>query len=275
VDKLTAESTTLASSAIMREPSTEHARFILTKEGFTVSDIRPSPPDRRADLRVHFGREEYVLEAKLRKPHAGWHELMEQVHQNGYGWTSRQIMPWNALSSMIREAHNQLVATPAGDDAFRILWLVALHDDDEFVISCVEKRLLGSVEVLPVDPHILAIGETKVCYYYTSNDFERCTGIDAAVLGTRSGGKLFVNHFSDRREAFRNTKLHDMFAVRGAVVDPELAVASGRAFMIGREFSGRRDGRAQWQYLKDHYGVATTVMQEFEFTGRVVVPVKP
>lgn len=272
MDKLTAESTTLASSAIMREPSTEHARFILTKEGFTVSDIRPAPPDRRADLRVHFGREEYVLEAKLRKPHAGWHELMEQVHQNGYGWTSRQIMPWNALSRIITEANDQLVATPAGADAFRILWLVALHDDDEFVVSCVEKRLLGSVQVVPVDPHIPV---TKVCYHYAHNDFERCTGIDAAVLVTQRGGALFVNYFSDRREAFRNTKLHDMFAVRGAVVDPELAAATGRAFMLGREFSGRRDGRAQWQYLKDHYGVATTVMQEFEFTGRVVVPVKP
>lgn len=255
----------------MREPSTEHARLILTKEGFTVSDIRPAPPDRRADLRAHFDREEYVLEAKLREPNAGWHELMAQVYQNGYGWTSRQIMPWNALSSTIMEAHDQLVATPAGADAFRILWLVAFHDDDEFVVSCVEKRMLGSVQVVPVDPHI---PETKVCYHYTSNDFERCTGIDADVLGTRRGGILFVNYFSDRREAFRNTKLHDMFAVRRAVVDPEVAVASGRAFMIGREFAGPRDGRAEWQYLKDHYGIATTVMQEFEFTGRAVVPVE-
>lgn len=255
----------------MRELSTEHARFILTRKGFTVSDIQPEPPARRADLRLRFGREEYVLEAKLREPHAGWHELMEQVHQNGYGWTSRQIMPWNALSRIITEAHDQLVATPSGADAFRILWLVALHGDDEFVVSCVEKRLMGSVQVVRVEPHIPT---TKVCYHYANNDFERCTGIDAAVLSTQMGGTLFVNYFSDRREAFRNTKLHDMFAVRGAVVDPVLAVASGRAFMIGREFAGPRDGRAQWQYLKDHYGVATSVMQEFEFTGRFVAAVK-
>lgn len=258
----------------MREPSTEHARIVLAAEGFTVTDIPAEPPAKRADLRLWFGREEYVVEAKLREPHAGWLELLKQVAQEGYASTSRQISPWNSLSSTLTEAHEQLVATPAGESAFRVLWLVALHDDDDFVISCVEKRLLGSVEVIAIDPVKLSVSESKVCYHHGSNDFERCAGIDAAVLGTRKGANLFVNYFSANRNAFRSARLHGMFAAHGAVVDPEMDVASGTAYMLGRDFLGPRDGQTQGKYLYERYGIRTTVMQEFQFAAMAAISVR-
>jgi hypothetical protein len=258
----------------MREPSTEHARLVLSSEGFTVDDIPVEPPAKRADLRLWFGQEEYVVEAKLREPHEGWLELLKQVAQEGYASTSRPINPWNSLSSTLTEAHAQLLATPAGESAFRVLWLVALHDDDHFVISCIEKRLLGSVEVTGIDPIKLSIGESKVCYHHASNDFQRCAGIDAAVLGTRTGANLFVNYFSERREAFRKTQLHAMFSVHGAVVDPEVLEASGKAYMLGRDFVGPRNGQTQWKYLYERYGVRTTVMQEFQFAAMAAISVR-
>ena len=258
----------------MREPSTEHARIVLAAEGFTVTDIPAEPPAKRADLRLWFGREEYVVEAKLREPHAGWLELLKQVAQEGYASTSRPINPWNSLSSTLTDAHEQLVATPAGESAFRVLWLVALHDDDDFVISCVEKRLLGSVEVIAIDPVKLSVSESRVCYHHGSNDFERCAGIDAAVLGTRKGANLFVNYFSVKRNAFRSARLHSMFAAHGAVVDPEMHVASGTAYMLGRDFLGPRDGQSQWKYLYERYGIRTTVMQEFQFAAMAAISVR-
>jgi hypothetical protein len=247
--------------------------MVLTANGFAVEDISQAPPAKRADLRLWFGNEEYVLEAKLREPHSGWHDLMQQVAREGYGTMSREIEPWNSLSSNLLEAHEQLEATPSGSEAFRVLWLVALHDDDKFVVSCIEKRLVGEVTLLPIDRQTLKIGDPKPCYHHAHSDFQRCRGMDAAVLGTRKGANLFVNYFSSKRGAFRHSQLHRMFAEHNAVVDPELECLRGTAFMLGDDFTGTRDGTNQWSYVKDRFGVATTVMREYQFSGMASVPV--
>lgn len=256
----------------MREPSTEHARAVLASEGFVVEDIPQAPPDKRADLRVWFEAEEYVLEAKLRAPHVGWRNLMKEVDAEGCASVSRQIDPWNSLSSTITEAHEQLMSTPAGSAALRVLWAVALHDDDDFVIACLEKRLVGSELLVVIDSQALTVGKTIVCYHHSNNDSERCPGLDAAVLGTRKGANLFVNYFSERRDALRRSRLHRMFDACGAVVDPEVDVARGSAFMLGADFVGPRDGRTQWAYLRERYGVTTSIMSQYQFAGAALVP---
>jgi hypothetical protein len=259
----------------MLDPSMEHARQVLSDEGFVVEDIPVAPPENRADLRLWFGDEEYVLEAKLREPHEGWLKLKERVSAftaEGYASITRKIDPWNSLSNTITHANKQLVATPAGTDAFRVLWMVALRDDDEFVVSCLKKRLLGSQLLTAVDAKAPNNVKTVECYYHSSNDFERCPEMDAAVLGTRKGGNLFLNYFSARREAFRHSKLHSMFGARNAVVDPELEAIQGKAYMLGRDFNAPRDGKSQWSYLKKRYGVGTSVMVESQFSGLLSIP---
>jgi hypothetical protein len=256
----------------MREASTEHARLVLAGEGFKVEDIPEAPPNKRADLRVWAGEEEYIVEAKLRAPHDGWLELMKKVGAEGYASTSRQIDPWSSLSSTILQAHAQLAATPAGPGAFRVLWAVALHADDGFVISCLEKRLLGSVQIVLIDPMALKVGDIVTCYHHASNDFERCPQLDAAVLGTRTGANLFINYFSERRAALRASRLHGVFDAHGAVVDPEVQAASGKAYMLGNDFEGPRDGKTQAAYLRKKHGIMGNVMMEFQFAGMAMVP---
>jgi len=259
----------------MRERSTEHARDVLLIEGFAVEDIPEAASGKRADLRVRWLEEEYVLEAKLRAPRREWLELMEKADTEGYATASRNISPWASLSSTIREAHQQLVATPAGRGAFRILWIAALNDDDRFIVACLEKRLLGTARVVIIDPHTLSV-TTSTCYHHGSNDFELCAGIDAAVLCTCRDATLFVNYFSERREAFRKSQLHRMFDRHGAVVDPEIEVTAGTALMLGSDFVGpRAGGHAQWKYLLDRYGVRSSPMMESQFWGMATARLGP
>src|SRR5450432_1507003 len=173
----------------MRELSTEHARTNLSAEGFHVEDIPVEPPAKRADLRLRFGDEEYLVEAKLRGPHGSWREFLSKARAEGSAAMSRLVDPWSALSSMITEANEQLLATPASSEAFRVLWAVALDDDQKFVIACLEKRLLGTELLVSIGRDDLYNPKMLECYHYASNDFERCPEIDAAVLGTSEGGK--------------------------------------------------------------------------------------
>ena len=257
----------------MREQSTEFVRLILTQEDFHVKDIEVCPNEKRADLLASYGSEEYIVEAKSRAPHRGWNELMKQVWAEGCATISRHIDPWNALSSTILEAYQQLLSTPAPAEAFRVLWCVALHDDGAFVKACMEKRLIGTERLVAIEwskanmldkpPEIID------CYYHGSNDFERCPKLDAAVIGTQEGGNLLINMHSEQRARFRRSRLHAMFAKYNAVIDAEVAEQRGKAFMLGRDFVGPRNGKSQWAYIRDRYGVGTSVMIDNQFNAHM------
>jgi hypothetical protein len=250
----------------MREQSTEFVRLILDEEGFIVTDIEVCLNERRADLFVSYGSEEYIVEAKSRAPHQGWNEFMKRARAEGGATTSRRIDPWNALSSTILEAYQQLLSTPASAEVFRVLWCVALHDDESFVKACMKKRLLGTERLVAIEWPVRASMSDKPpkiidCHYHGSNDFERCPKLDAAVVGTRKGGQLLVNMYSEQRARFRSSRLHAMFAKYNAVIDAEVAEQRGEAFMLGCDFVGPRNGKSQWAYIRDRYGVGTSIMR--------------
>jgi hypothetical protein len=256
----------------MREPSTEHARNVLLAQGFHVEDIPEAQPDKRADLLATFGSERYLIEAKLRKPHSAWQEMARRSTSEAGGMTERVVVPWNALSSTIMEAYAQLTATPAGPEVFRILWLVAPHHDDTFVISCLEKRLLGTELLLAVNPERPQDDRVVECYYHSQNDFVRCPELDAAVLGTVKGVKLLLNTFGIRKGTFRDSHLYKVFQAGNAVIDPELEESTGNAFMIGADFEGVRDGTSQWKYLLARHDCGTNVTVETDFAAMISIP---
>lgn len=252
----------------MRELSTEHARKQLSLMGFAVSDIGIVPNEKRADLLASFEEEEYVIEAKLREPHSKWKSLIEDVSKNGTSNISRDVKPWNALSSTIKEAYLQLQDTPASPNAFRLLWIVAPHNDSEFVIKCLKIRLLGTADLVIINgfdcqPSI------KKCYHYFSNDFERSPQLDAVVIGDKKSGQLLVNCYSKNKATFRASKLYTFLDKSNAVIDPEIHSKDGSYLIISTEFNGIRDGKSQWQYLKDKYGIQTSLMYGSYFNGLV------
>ncbi len=256
----------------MREVSTEHARIFFSSLGFAVEDIPEVQGQKRADLRATLNGEEYIVEAKFREPEREWKAAMLRLETDGFATVSRDISPWATLSKTILKAHAQLSTTPASSDAFRILWVVALHDDDHFVISCVKKRLLGTRLVMALRDFSLP-PEPYHCYYYDDNDFERCPQIDAAALSTRGGAQLFVNNHSPNRDRFRKSHLYSKVAAHNSLTDAEIDARSGKVLLLDRDFQGPREGRAQGDYLDTKYGVQVIPMMESAFQGTALYPV--
>lgn len=257
----------------MREPSAEYARSFFSRLGCRVEDISVVDGEKRADLRAFLSEDEYVVEAKFREPDREWRLAMQRAEVDGFATITRALVPWMVLSNTILKAHAQLVATPASAAAFRILWVIALHDDDKFVISCVEKRLLG-VRLLMAFRDLHTPPQALECYYYDDNDFERCPGIDAAVMCTREGVRLLVNHHSPNRERFHASHLCRTLTAEAAraVIDATVETQEGRALMLDTDFQGPREGNAQWRYIKEKYGKLTTATMESDFKGLAIIP---
>lgn len=252
------------------EPSKVHAMSFLRESGFHFAEIKVVPGEKRADLRATWSDEEYVIEAKMRHEHQSWRDLLEAAGRHGAATTSRPVDPWNAISSMIRDAHEQLLATPAGRDAFRILWITALHDDDTFVLDCVEKRLFGLELLSVVKSMSLEQRPTaKLCYFHGPSDFRRFRTLDAAVLATRTGAWLCVNTFSAKRTHLRSGQLYQQFERHQAVRDPEILERADRVFVMGDDYCPDPTGRQGWAYIRKKYGVLTSKMFESNFRAIV------
>jgi len=246
-----------------------HAKKCLAGEGFIVEEIPTARNERRADLRAAWSNEEYVIEAKGKNQTASWTSLVSEAKRGALASTSRDVKPWNALSAVIRDANEQLSSTPASNTAFRVLWLVAAHNDSAFVLSCIEKRLFGLENVVVIKSfHTLPI--VKPCYYHSHSDFIRFPDLDAAILSNLQTGYMCVNSFSHRREALRSSRLYSILNKRGAVRDPEIAESEGIAFLIAENINHSSSG-GQWKYLKEKYGYGTCVMMDTQFNALLSV----
>jgi hypothetical protein len=251
---------------MVAEFSKLHAKRFFEQHGYSVEEI-PAGPTKSADLRVTGCSEEYVVESKARCESEEWLVLREAVRNGGVAHLSRSLEPWNAISATIRRAVEQLDATPATNQAWRLLWILANHPDDRFVLDCVSMRLCGQTTLTTKGSGTFDIG-TRECFYYSHSDFRRFPTLDAAVLANPSGLRMYVNSFSPRREALRSSSLYATLSADGAVCDPEVLERNGEVFVIGSDFDPVALGeKAEWSYLKRKYGVLTSPMTESQFVG--------
>jgi hypothetical protein len=246
-----------------------HAKICLAGNGFAVEDVPRFPGERRADLIVRWRDEEYVVEAKGKAETAAWRDLLSEAQAYGVATIEREVKQVNAISALIRTAYKQLLATPADNRAFRILWLVADHPDSSFVLTLVEKRLYGLEDLVAISS-ARRPPETRRCYYYSHSDFLRFPGLDAAILSTREAGRMCINSFSPRRDQLRMSRLYEILPQRGAVQDPEIEEKRGQAFLIDGRISQSRTGE-RWNFLQKKYGYKTCVVNDSYFNGLVSI----
>ena len=221
----------------------EQARSALEGLGFLVSDVRQPQLRKHADLRALCDRNDYLVEAGPRLPNERWLERCDVLDGSGARAIDRELRP--VFADRIRTAERHLGATPALPETIRLGWFVA-EGHDEHALACVEACLLGTRNVqLP--------GASFECYGFSHSEFALCTDMHAAVLEDESGLRLVVNPFSRMLERVRGCSLYAELELLGAVVDPEVEVATGHALMIGADFVGQRDGRSQLAYLQRKY----------------------
>lgn len=254
----------------MREFSSRHAKECLQAMGFDVRDIPTVVGDKRADLFATYKNEIFIVEAKLREPHSEWMGLLQDIRSNDLKTLSRPVKPWSALSSKLQGAYQQLLSTPAPIGAFRILWLVAPHDDADFVLECLKVRLLGRAK-LTIIHDIHSLPAIKDCFHYHQSEFQRAPELDAVILTNQTSGQLLVNCYSENKVRPRTSHFYTTLQHANAVVDPEELNAQGSCFLIPTNYVGGHSDKSKWQYLKQTYGVMTSVMHESLFRG--IVPI--
>jgi hypothetical protein len=259
---------------MVTEPSKLHAKRFFEQHGYDVEEI-PVGAKESADLRVRKCSEEYLVESKARCESGSWLALRESVRGGGGAHASRAVEPWNAISAMISKAVDQLDATPAASSSWRLLWVLADHPDDQFVLECVSKRLCGTTALTTKGTGTFDIG-TRDCFYYCHNDFRRFPSLDAAVLANGVGLRMYVNSFSPRREALRSSGLYLPLSNASAVCDPEVLERDGEALLLGADFDPAALGNdPQRTYLKSKYGLWTCPMNESQFVGVLAVADRP
>ncbi len=250
--------------------------MFLESAGYSVEFIPHSKErtQKRADLKATLGKEILIVEAKGKAANQGYLDLLQQVQTQGHGSCTRQVVAWNALSSVVEEASHQLKETPAPENSSRILWISCLHDDWKFVFEAFQHRLYGVVDLCLFRetgdlPEMVGI---RRCFYYNSSDFSRYQVIDGAILAGPTGAKVLVNEFGNRVDQFRLTNLYLKMKERDLLCDPRLVRESEGALAIFDP--SLKDQNSKWQYLLDHYGFKTSVMFNYHYKALVSVQIK-
>lgn len=223
-------------SCIGMEPSTEVALECLVSLGFRVEQV-PQNVVKRADLRAWWGdAEEYLIEAKERFDGAEFKELMRKISDEGMGTLSRKVEASNAFSRKLMKAAAQLKETPVGSSAVRLIWLYAGHPDATHELECVQRRLLGTAQLVVINPEIPSVDGVKTCYGFYTNDFRRMPHVHGAVLCSPRGLSLLVNPYSIDQQNLRGSQLYQLMAGESAVVDPEREEERGGAWLVANNW---------------------------------------
>lgn len=238
----------------------KHARETLEAQGFRVEAV-PRGPTRTADFLVHDDRSTCLVEVTGKEEGGFLTALMAEARRHGGADRTRGLTPSDTLDGIIRKKAAQLAQTPVAAD-FRVLWIAALHRDSEHLSRLLLRTLYGVAKVAAF--RSTRDGPTiHECLYYHRFSFFRDRCLDAVIFSTEAHGMLCVNALSPRADRFRETKLYAFF---GSPVDPALAPES--TLVVAPEVDRTRHN-APWQYLKDRYGLMTSVMVEVEWRGLV------
>ena len=237
----------------MRSPTSEtteesEARRFFESLGYVVTRIPESSDGQQADYSIENGIDQFIAEVKSRGQDVEFERSMEQFgHAESQQTTGRS----NPISKQISVATRQIAATADQEpSSLRVIVFVAAGDDPDMQVEQFQATLYGRVYLLREgDAGVVAVP----CFYFTFSDFFRFNDVDAAVVITPAGARLYINSFAGRRDRLRQSKLHKVLSAAGAVTDPEAQEQRGDAFLADTDID-RRDETAILDYVRRKYG---------------------
>ncbi len=255
------------------EDSKTYAKLLFKDLGYSVTLIPESQKhkEKRADLKAIYGSDEIIIEAKGKEAHKDYIDLIKEVKSKGLASSSRKVVPWSALSSVVREATEQLQNTPAPKTALRILFISSLNDDWKYVLDASRYLLYGEVKLnlwRETDADDRYCGSLP-CFYYEFSEFRNYPILDAVILGGPKGLMLLINEFGERKTHIKKSLLYSKVESTSLLLDPELKRSKGEALAI---LSPKPlYGKERYQYLLNTYGFKTSVNNEYQFNGLIMV----
>ena len=245
-----------------------HAKRCIEYLGLEVEPVAPVDGEKRADYVARRGQDAYVIEVKGPGENPA---VRAELLATGHVTTVEAAGRTNSTLGKIRDAVDQLNATPAPDGAFRIAALVADSRDEDLQTAQYVSTLYGK-EMLFV------LGASGLqgpfdCYYFTFNEFHRHRTLDASLILTQDGSRLCPNTFAAGYDRFRSSHLYLLHRQHSALEDPSEAEAAGTGFILDADID-RRDETALLDFVRQKYSLPAMpfVIRPRQITGRVLVP---
>ncbi len=222
---------------------------VLVAEGFDVERV-PTSTERRADLRARKGAEEFVVEVRTKTDDGSFDR---EVMRGAMPLDDRQIAFQSSIATVLRDKKQQLVATPTGAGAFRVVWFVALGRFAGTIVEQIESTFYGKVDIPSWGVRAPGAKTTRSpCYFFDHAQCYRMAEVVGVVVGDAREGRLLLNPCADGAERFAASSLVDAF--RPSVVDPVAEEAAGKAYRADDFPGDRRDERAVRSFIESKYG---------------------
>ncbi|MCE9555332.1 MAG: hypothetical protein K8T91_18435 [Planctomycetes bacterium] len=239
------------------------ARQWFESQKLKVSRILEVPGQRRADYSVTEPGAEYVTECKDKDDPLFQKALLKEARQKGMAVGAAGVFRTNTLSSVFKDAEDQVASTPAAPGAFRIVWFSSTGPGGDFVADQATRTLFGSVDVIPW-PDMHHHLDAKLCFYFGMNDFFRLRSLDAALVWNGKGIALCVNNYSPRYEAFKVSSLYRAFP---NPMDPVEEARLGRAYLLDADIDRRDQSAAQKAVCAKYGWYGVSAIAEVQQTG--------
>jgi hypothetical protein len=185
------------------ERAKQIARQFFEELGFHVVDI-PDTDEKRADLDVNDGGQQYIVEVKEKLDTGSQLTTLE----NSYPESDRKVTrephaASNRLDGILKDGRKQLVATPADHDALRLIFLVFTGPNADMFVRRSLYTFYGLQVVSPVSEN----GCDLHCVYF-HNSFSFCSPtVDGLLLVENDRLQLCLNEFSATCDVLRQSHL--------------------------------------------------------------------
>jgi hypothetical protein len=216
--------------------------------GFDVDPLDEREDDKTPDLLVTGGGQRFLVEVKTKEDDPALQDrLRAQLAIRRTAMTFAYWGPRNTVAKRVSCGVRQLEAYPAEARDFSLLWLHASGADAASQFEQFRFTLYGATNVYSVFDRTFM----RECFYFHNSAFYRWRAVlDGAICSSISEAAFFLNSYSPRFGALRESALTRAFA--NAVVDPVALEAAGEALLADCTIN-RRDCDGVKQYLQTKY----------------------
>ena len=195
------------------ERAKQLATLFFKQIGFRVEEI-PETDQKRADLAVDDGQQQYIVEVKEKEDTGSQLTVLPNIDgETDLLITSEPHAPSNRMDGVMKVSRKQLASTPAHENALRLIFhLFEGRNADMFV-----RRTLYTFYGVQ-DVAASGNGSGLNCVYFHNSFSFASPKVDGLVLMENRDLLLCLNEFSPKCDLLRNSQLSQKMG--RAVYDP-------------------------------------------------------
>jgi len=236
------------------------ARQFFEEVGFRVDDI-PETDAKRADLDVNDAEQQYIVEVKEKVDTGSQLAVLAQSYLDSEVEITREPHARsNRIDGILKAGRRQLAATPAGEDALRLMFLMFNGTNADMFVRRSLYTFYGVQDVHPVSSK----GNGINCVYFHNSYSFSSPNVDGLLLLENRKLQLCLNEFSSKCDVLRRSQLARKMG--GAVYDPA-KFDDDRGKIVLRSAVSRTDEKAVLDEIERIFGVryATIPLHRYNF----------